>query len=523
MEFVTTESFVSPLKGFLILPPATQEKKSATISCKLDDKPRLYVIGGIRRVNEKISNLELGLKRYDSSDVVIEEIGLKRQQAQRISRRVTRGSRGKERDQKVMHKLSGRGSEIDILITQGKIAQKKMVTEKDKLVELYQYPGYHKEEPTPLPNGIELDEILEKVIRAQGKSSVGKTRWAMKMLRTFLRAPCIQAILLDSFWWQFLHLYHPNREIQGYLFERVAENYSLILLGCHKVSNQEHILKFFPSLLSQAVYTCFCYCFPRSWFNTHEFKAQVCDVFSEWLGGCDISFSTYELSTVRKRPSRRRKRHASGTKSIKKAKKPVSRRKVQKQLPKQEKMHQFSRSVSSIVQPKEDSEQDLWKKRRSSQKKKIKIALLPRESHPACSGPEFTWHHLNIGGRSPLIQHVLQKRNAVPKAGCDIYLHRREICKPIPHSIQTYAEVIKQSFQSLRQRRKAFSKTYWRHWREMRIFDQQCKDSQEFFRQEMLEEMRRQAPKQKELLSFCPDGLNTSDKTLPQTPKVIFK
>ncbi|KAF7240587.1 hypothetical protein EYD10_12745, partial [Varanus komodoensis] len=183
-----------------------------------------------------------------------------------------------------------------------------MVTEKDKLVELYQYPGYCKEELTLLPNGIELDEILDKVIRAQSKTIIGKTRWAVKMLRRFLGAPCIQAILLDSFWWQFLHLYHPNREIQGHLFERIAENYSRVLLGCHKVSNQEHILTFFPSLLSQVVYTCFCYCFPRSWFNTHEFKAQLCDVFSEWLGGtlhAPGSYNKWDYSQLEPERSRR--------------------------------------------------------------------------------------------------------------------------------------------------------------------------------------------------------------------------
>ncbi|KAH0616888.1 hypothetical protein JD844_028341, partial [Phrynosoma platyrhinos] len=83
-----------------------------------------------------------------------------------------------------------------------------IVTEKDKLVELYQYPGYTKEEPTPLPNGVELDDILEKVIRAQRKTLIG----------------------------------NPNREIQGHLFERIAENYSCTLLGYHKISNLDHIL-----------------------------------------------------------------------------------------------------------------------------------------------------------------------------------------------------------------------------------------------------------------------------------------
>ncbi|XP_042325180.1 protein FAM227A isoform X2 [Sceloporus undulatus] len=560
MEFIATESFVSPLKGFLTLPSGNQEKKRDGITCKLDDKPRLYVIGSIRKVNQKIAHLELGPKRYDSSDVVIEDAALKRHVVQRgFKKRVS--VKVKERDQKVIQKSSGRGSEVDPSITLGKISQKKFVAEKDKLVELYQYPGYTKEEPTPLPNGVDLDEILQKVIRAQRKTLIGKTRWSVKMLYKFLSAPCIQAILLDSFWWQFLHLYHPDREIQGHLFERIAENYSRTLLGCHKVSNPEHIFTFFPSLLSQAVYTCFCCCFPRSWFNTHEFKAHLCDVFSEWLGGtlhapgsfnkwdyselepersrrenllsgkrqfrtgCDVSFTSDMLCSALGKPSLQFQKSGSSSrkvvnKSIKKTKRPVSEKKAQQQHSKKE--EPLSQFVSSEYQVKEDGQKDSWNKQQSSQKKKkLKIALLPRESHPACCGPEFTWHHLNIRGHSPLIQHFLEKRHALSKGGCDIFLPRREICKPIPESAQTYAEVIKDSFDILHQRHKAFTKTYLRHQREMRNFDQQCKDNQELFRQEMQEEMkRRQAQKQKELLNA--EVLGSSEKSSTHLPRVSF-
>uniref|UniRef100_R4G9E6 Family with sequence similarity 227 member A n=1 Tax=Anolis carolinensis TaxID=28377 RepID=R4G9E6_ANOCA len=242
MELINTESFVSPLKGFLTFPSETQGKKSNPLLCKLDDKPRLYVIGSIAKVNKKIANLEVGLKRYDSSDVVIDDAALKKHALQRGLKKGKGVSKIKEKDQKGTQKFGGYSSETVSPTSPGKIAHKKIIAETDKLVELFQYPGYSKEETTPLPNGVQLDDILEKVIQAQRKTSIAQTSWSLKMLRKFLSAPCIQAILLDSFWWQFLQLYHPNREIQGYLFERIAENYSRILLGCHKVSNQEHIL-----------------------------------------------------------------------------------------------------------------------------------------------------------------------------------------------------------------------------------------------------------------------------------------
>ena len=40
-----------------------------------------------------------------------------------------------------------------------------------------------------------------------------------------------------------------------------------------------------PSLLSKALYTSFCCCFPQSWFNTHEFKSDICNTMSLWISG----------------------------------------------------------------------------------------------------------------------------------------------------------------------------------------------------------------------------------------------
>lgn len=40
----------------------------------LNNQPSAYVIGSMRRVNQKIAQLELGLKRFDSCDVVSNEI-----------------------------------------------------------------------------------------------------------------------------------------------------------------------------------------------------------------------------------------------------------------------------------------------------------------------------------------------------------------------------------------------------------------------------------------------------------------
>ncbi|XP_026559217.1 protein FAM227A [Pseudonaja textilis] len=549
MDLIHTKAFLSPLSGFLILPSSTQEERSKTLSCNLDDLPRLYVIGNIQNVNKKISQLELGLRRYDSSDVVIEDMMQRKYAGLKGPRRGRRISKQKEKDQALTQRYGRLGSDADTLRNQKKIAQKKMTTEKNKLVELYHYPGYHEEEPTPLPNGIELNEILEKVIRAQSKTAVGKTKWAVKMLHRFFDVPCTRAVLLDSFWWQFLHLYHPNREIQGHLFQRIAENYALILLG--RASNQECILTFFPSLLCQAVYICFCSCFPRSWFNTSEFKAQLCDVFYEWLGGTlrePRSFYKWDYSQLEPERSRRedlmsrKKKLGTGTGisfesykqysaigkthlqkipsrktfniSVKKGKKSVSEKKGQKQLSKKVivlESEEIKHTTSSSDQLKEDNEKAAWNRHQNLPKKKLKIAMLPRESHPACNGPDFTWHRFNINGHSPLIQHYFQKHGIESKSGCDIFLSRREIYKPMPDSAKTYAEVIKENFHIVHQKHKAFRKCYWQQYREMRKFDEQNKRNQELYREAIKEEMKkRKAQKQKELLSLR-DRQNSSE------------
>ncbi|XP_054844368.1 protein FAM227A isoform X4 [Eublepharis macularius] len=454
MEFIPTDSFVSPLKGFLVLSPATQEKKNGTDTTysKLDDKPRRYVIGTMQKVNQKITDFKTGLQKFDSSDMVIEDASSKRQSGPKRARQISRQSRGAEKEWKA---IQGTRVSADIRL-QSKTAQKKVASEKDKLVELYQYPGYNKQELTPLPNGLELEEIVEKVIRAQRRTPVGK---------------------------------------------------------------------FFPSLLSQTVYTCFCSCFTRSWFNTREFKAQLCDVFSEWLGGTlhapgeynrwdysqlepersrreDILSGKSKLGTDDEDPfgaskiSGRSKKSSRPSSQVQKRPQP-SKKTVSMATQGFPKPSQASRNTYQQPSPSREStyyhfhsalhndllrQKDSWNKQRSTPKRRLKITYLPRESHPACCGPEFTWHLLNIGGCSPLVQHFLQIRNCEPKAGCDIFVSRREICKPLPDSAETYADVIKQSFSILQQRHKAYKKAFLRHWREMKNFDQQCKENQELFR-----------------------------------------
>ncbi|XP_044841201.1 protein FAM227A isoform X1 [Mauremys mutica] len=564
---------MNPFQEFMGLLPLQQAKETEKLDMQqsLNEKPSLCPIGSMQKVNQKIAHLRLELEKFHTDDLVIEDLeSLKRDSGQKSFRREKKHfktSRDRDRDRKEIchfaqkYEHSMHASDLDPL-SQPKLTYKKPqnTSEKNKLVELYQYPGYNEHEPTPLPNGTELAEVIEKVVCAQRKSASGKTPFPSKMLQKFLTTPVSQAILLDSFWWFFLHLYQPNREIQGRLFDRIAKNYAALLFDCHRFRYQNALIKVFPSLLSQTLYTCFCSSFPRSWFNTHEFKSQLCNVLSEWMAGTlpvPGSYSNWDYSHLE--PERFRREDLLSTKgkqrrescvpfasskasgnpektpqpSIQPYKKSMSLgQTVNKYQPDQTSVDLDSKEVVHAsmslkginphtmphdLQPEKDDLKSTWKQpQHTFETRRLKIAPFHRESHPACQGPDFTWHLFNINGHSPLIQHFLQSYNVEPQSGQDILIHRREICKPIPtESTPTYADVIRQSFNNIRHLDNAFKRVHQRHCREMKDFDQhQWKEKQEFLRKEkQLLSEKGEMKKLNQLLTPRLDVLFSSDKT----------
>lgn len=235
------------------------------------------------------------------------------------------------------------------------------------------------------------------------------------------------------------------------------------------------------------------------------------------MADADFIFETQKPSLPVKPISQRHMKTRSGKKAANKnmtpASRTASRTKGSRQPSPKESVHFSSQSSSKILddQSKQDYSQTWSIQQRTSGK--IKVASLPRESHAACSGPEFSWHFFNIYGHSPLIQQFLQNRHAEPKAGYDFFMPRREISKPIPDSAETYADLIKQAFKKLNWRHKTFTRTYRKNWKEMRNFDQQLLESHELFRKELKEEMhRRMVQKKQERLPICSDRTKNSEK-----------
>ncbi|GCB78743.1 hypothetical protein scyTo_0020142, partial [Scyliorhinus torazame] len=154
-----------------------------------------------------------------------------------------------------------------------------------KLVELQQYPGFKEKKPTKLPNNTVLEHVWEKVLQARRKQL--KQTGYLAVLQELLISTLLQDLLLDTFWWLFLHLYQANYAVQCQLFDRISKNYVLLIMRCQSYLYGDRFLQELPSTLSQAVYVSFCCSFPQSWIQFHndDFRSKVCNVVYQWFGG----------------------------------------------------------------------------------------------------------------------------------------------------------------------------------------------------------------------------------------------
>ncbi|XP_071465368.1 LOW QUALITY PROTEIN: protein FAM227A [Marmota flaviventris] len=127
--------------------------------------------------------------------------------------------------------------------------------------------------------------MVGNVIRAEKNTLSGKSFCSESELEKFLSSPSPRTLWLDSFWWMFHERYQPNKEVQNRLLDRIARHYAFLLFHQPRSHFMEALLKRLPSLLSKALYTSFCCCFPQSWFNTHEFKSDICNTINLWMTG----------------------------------------------------------------------------------------------------------------------------------------------------------------------------------------------------------------------------------------------
>uniref|UniRef100_A0A8C5NWJ5 Family with sequence similarity 227, member A n=1 Tax=Jaculus jaculus TaxID=51337 RepID=A0A8C5NWJ5_JACJA len=516
----------------------TSRKILESISRKrLRDHPPNYpsacIIGSMQQVSQKLAEIDLS-----RGPLVIEEYELEKK-ALREKSRSSPGDRVRPRGEE---RFSCKGSEL----RNTRLAlSKRKTADKTLLAELHQYPQFNDARPNKLPNGVDFCDMVGNVVRAEKNFLSGKSYCSDRELEKFLSSPAPRAMWLDSFWWVFHERYQPNKEIQNKLFDRIARNYASLLFVMPRSHYEEALLKKLPSLLSKALYTSFCCCFPQSWFNTHEFKAEICNTVSLWISGtypCPQSYNSWDYSELDPERFRteelilQRKQFIKGkTFSIFTCK--------QASTPKQDqskKAHQLQVkclwAFSSIefhlmlflitwantlllYHIIERRCLALTSRKATLQVKRISEARvclnLLRKSHPACKSPELTSNLFNIYGKSPLMLYFLYNYSRLEQRGQDILIVRREKTKVIPYpytsltmgstdSTPTYADVIDLTLKNMEKRKDNLSQLSRLHEKEWTYFDNYVKDLQENFEREVKNINKMEADKKKANHMFIP-------------------
>lgn len=276
-----------------------------------------FLIGSIEEVNRKISSLDHKLQSY--TELVCES-----RASATDDWYVPTSARGRdqyqqrERESKEVCKFAGiytlKSTFVPNLSTRvkniSKISMKPKKKKpfvpnaadggKPKFVELHQYPGYDPQELTPLPGGITADDIFSKVVEASVQLNK-KPNYKPQFERLFF-SQMSESILLDIFWYFFLEKFQSNTGSQAKLFNRVAHNYVKLMMYAEDPFLKDIFFKDYPRLMSQAVYSSFCFSFPDSYRQFGEaFKDDLTFLVYSWMTGtrpAPRNWLTWEMSCL---------------------------------------------------------------------------------------------------------------------------------------------------------------------------------------------------------------------------------
>lgn len=368
--------------------------------------------------------------------------------------------------------------------------------------------------------------MVDNVVQSERSTLSGKSFCSQRELGKYLSSPSLRAMWLDSFWWIFHERFQPNREVQNKLFDRISQHYASLLFHECRSHYEEAVLKRLPSLLSKGLYTSFCCCFPQSWFNSHDFKSDVCNTMSLWISGiypCSQSYDSWDYSKLdperfwREELMSHRRRWIRGReRSLLTSKTPSSQKSAQsKKVPglqstsaiSNSEKDSVSKKASEDTSPVQDTVKESFGQTRISRKatqQVIRISearlyetLRPKESHPACKNPELTTSLFNIYGKSPLIVYFLLNYVTLSHSGQDVLITRKEKTKSIPESSLTYADVISMTLCNMEKRKDALRQLSLLYWSEWTYFDEYLKNLQNTFLRELKDVDLREAEKRK--------------------------
>ncbi|XP_077024959.1 protein FAM227A isoform X6 [Tamandua tetradactyla] len=468
MEVINVTAFpMIPVDEDLAISYTVRDAVKKALRKDLDDNPPTCLIGSLDLVHQRMAELDLSSEMM-ASYLAIEEFELEKKALKEKNYQVS-GDRSlmafswdklPKSEGKSQYSCKGSMNVKSLVI-------KRKTADKNLLAELYQYPEFNISRPNELPNGVDFCDMVGNVVRAMRNPITGKSFCLDRELEKFLSSPSPRAIWLDSFWWIFHERYQPNKEVQNKLFDRISRHYASLLFHDSRTCYEEALLKRFPSLLSQALYTSFCSCFPQSWFNMHEFKSDLCNTMSLWISEPCLNEVNERVSSAKQN---------SDENSCKTPKEP----------------HHTLTSRKAAKQAKRVSEARVYK------------SLLPKQSHPACKSPELTSNVFNIYGKSPLIVYYLQNYSTLRLHGKDVLMVRRERTETIPESTPTYAEIIRQTQSNRKRQKDNLRQLNWLHWNEWNYFDEYLKQLKKNFLREVEIINQRAADKKKENHIFIP-------------------
>ncbi|XDA75193.1 hypothetical protein R6Z07M_005404 [Ovis aries] len=463
---------VVPLNEHLGVSLIAQNALKDAARKNLKDNVPLCLVGSIQQVNQMIADADL------SPNPLVHSLAIEKYEMEKkaLKRERSRGGLADREKSEGKSQYICKGSEFRNVKS---FIIKRKTADKNLLAELYQYPSFDDSKPNNLPNGVDFCDLVGNVILAEKNPLSGKSFCSGRELEKFLSSPSVRAIWLDSFWWIF------------------HERYQRL-----------------PLLLSKALYTSFCCCFPQSWFNTHEFKSDICNTMSLWISGiypCPHSYNSWDYSKLDPERFRReelmlqRRRLLKGRDlsfltarrySVWKA--TQNRRTCCHHFADMNSTNERASSAqkNSVDGPKEHTYQTPVLRRPTKQVKRISAArelesMLPKQSYPACKSPPLTPNLFNIYGKSPLIVYFLLNYSTLQQHGQDLLMVRRERTKTIPYpfhpteSTLTYAEVINLTLSNMKKRRENFHQLNWLHWSEWNYFDEYLKELQDNFLREV--------------------------------------
>ncbi|KAM4881123.1 protein FAM227A [Thomomys bottae] len=559
LEVINLTNFpMIPIDEHLTLSLRARQAMVDTLRQDLKDHPPSCLIGSMPQVNQNIGKVD------PNPDAMTKSQFLKVIEKDTSEKTVLKDkshSSPADRAKRLKRELSCKSSELR---NARSAIVKRKTADKNMLAELYQHPPFNAAKPNKLPNGVNFCDMVGNVVRSEKNPLSGKSYCLDRELEKFLSSPFPKAIWLDSFWWIFHERYQPDNEIQVKLFDRIARHYATILFHLPRSHYEEALLKKFPTILSKALYTSFCCCFPQSWFNTHEFKSEICNTMNLWIAGtypCPQSYKMWDYSELDPEGFRReellaqRKRQLKGRDISFSSWKRPSLKSGQKKLP----HSQFYLTTDKTLSVKLNVEENcklpgaakglprsptlLLRKptrtvRRISEARQF--ANMFKESCPARRSPEMTHSLYNLCGKSPLIMYFLLNYSTLDQRGQDVLITRRERTKfllyPWPLSLSpgsgekaskskgpalpgvlglsltieftdstpTYANIINQTLNNMKKRKEKLYKLNKLHLEEWNYFDSYLQEQQDNFQRQVKEIDKIETDKKKANLMLIP-------------------